>query len=160
MPLRINVHQLETNSITLTGELAVDDFATDFKDPLIAFDSPLSYDLEAQSQEQGVLIEGQLKITLRCTCGRCLKSFTETLELPDFAALAILEGEDAVVCEGDYADLTPLLREDIYLALPTNPLCRPECRGLARKAKARDLRLDEPPSDGSSPWGALDQLKL
>ena len=160
MPLKINLHQLETKPLHLTGELAVEDFAADFTDPLIAFDSPLAYDLEAQSQEQGVLIEGELKITLRCICGRCLKTFAQTIELPSFAALAELEGEDAVACEGDFADLTPLLREDIYLVLPTNPLCRPDCRGLARKAKARDLRLEGPPADGSSPWGALDQLKL
>jgi uncharacterized protein len=160
MPLKINLHQLDAGSVHLDGELAVEDFAADFTDPLIAFASPLAYDLEVQAEEQGLLLTGELKISLRCTCGRCLKTFAQDIELPGFAALAPLEGEEALTCEGEFADLTPLLREDIYLALPTNPLCRPDCRGLARKAKARDLRLEGPPSDGSSPWGALDQLKL
>ncbi len=144
----------------VAGELAAEELATGFNDPLITFASPLAYDLELEEQPQGILMQGTLSITLSCVCGRCLKTFAHPIELPDFAALAEYEGEEAMIQEGDFADLTPYLREDIYLGLPTNPLCRPECRGLARKAKARDLRLEVPPSDGSSPWGALDQLKL
>ena len=107
-----------------------------------------------------MVVTGDLKITLGCTCARCLEAFPLDLGLPQFAALATFEGEEALPRDGDIADLTPLLREDIYLALPTNPLCSPDCRGLARKATARDSRLGVLPSDGSSPWGALDRLKL
>ena len=160
MPLRIDLRLVEVNPVHLAGELPVADFAAGFNDPLITFASALLYDLEIQQQEVGLLLEGRLKVTLDCTCGRCLKTFSQELEIPDFAALAEFAGEEALAKEGDFADLTPFLREDIYLSLPTNPLCRTDCRGLARKAKARDLRLEVPPSDGSSPWGALDQLKL
>ena len=160
MPLRIDMRQLEGKTLQVAGELAAEELAAGFSDPLITFASPLAYDLELEEQPQGILMQGELHLTLDCACRRCLKTFTHEVEITDFAALAETEGEEAMVKEGDFADLTPYLREDIYLALPTNPLCRPECRGLARKAKARDLRLEVPPSDGSSPWGALDQLKL
>ncbi|NBT99252.1 MAG: LLM class flavin-dependent oxidoreductase [Betaproteobacteria bacterium] len=46
------------------------------------------------------------------------------------------------------------------LALPANPLCRPDCRGLSQTASARDSHLEGSPSDGPSPWAALDKLKL
>jgi len=154
------MRQLEGKTLQVTGELPAEELAAGFNDPLVTFATPLAYELELEEQPQGILLQGKLGITLSCVCGRCLKTFARDIELPDFAALAEYEGEEAMVKEGDFADLTPYLREDIYLALPTNPLCKPECRGLARKAKARDLRLQVPPSDGSSPWGALDQLKL
>ncbi len=160
MPLRIDLRQLEGKTLQVAGELPAEELAAGINDPLITFAAPLVYDLELEEQPQGILLQGELSITLSCVCGRCLKTFAYDIELPDFAALAEHEGEEAMVKEGDFADLTPYLREDIYLALPTNPLCKPECRGLARKAKARDLRLEVPPSDGSSPWGALDELKL
>jgi uncharacterized protein len=32
--------------------------------------------------------------------------------------------------EGDQVDLSPLVREQIILALPTRPLCRDNCKGL------------------------------
>jgi uncharacterized protein len=105
-------------------------------------------------------VVGRLEADLECDCGRCLKTFRETLLVPDFALLLPLEGEDAIKLDGDFADLTPYLREDTLLALPTNPLCKPECRGLARKASARDSRLEASKGEGPSPWAALDQLEL
>ena len=160
MPLTVNVRLLESGPTRIAGELAVDDFAADFTDPLVKFVSPMSYDLQVQRQGADLAVTGKLSITLGCTCARCLKEFRSELELPRFAALATFIGEEAVPKDGDIADLTPLLREDIFLGLPANPLCRPDCRGLARKAKARDPHPEVPPSDGSSPWGALDRLKL
>ena len=75
-------------------------------------------------------------------------------------AIVPLEGEEVPPRDGDFVDLTPLLREDTFLGLPTKPLCKPECRGLARKASARDLCLGTPPGDGAMPWSELDKLKL
>ena len=99
-----------------------------------------------------------------CDCSRCLKTFRQVLEITDFNALVPLTGEESVPVEGDFANLTPRLREDSLLALPTAPLCKPDCRGLAAKAPARDSRVRDPstpgPSAVKSPWDALEQLKL
>ncbi|MBI3177711.1 MAG: DUF177 domain-containing protein, partial [Chloroflexi bacterium] len=32
--------------------------------------------------------------------------------------------------ESGFLDLAPVLREDLWLAMPQYPLCRPDCRGL------------------------------
>lgn len=124
------------------------------------FDQPLRYVLDVERQPDGLLITGSLGTTVACECARCLRPFRLPVELDEFTELAPLTGEEAIPIDGDFGDLTPLLREDIYLGLPANPLCSPECRGLPEKASARDSRLEGSPSEGPSPWAALDQLKL
>lgn len=156
----MDLRLLKKKPAHLNGELVTGEWAPDFKDELIAFASPLHYDLEVELQQDHVFVHGPLEVRLQCTCGRCLKNFVQTLEVNDFAAFVPLEGEESLTRSGDIGDLTPLLREDIYLALPANPVCNPECRGLARKAKARDSRLEGERSDAPSPWTALDRLKL
>jgi len=164
MPLLVNVRNLLKESAHLVGEVPVADYAADFKDELIRIVEPLSYDLEIDRQGSELTLVGRLETELECDCGRCLKTFRQALVVPDFAALVPLEGEDAVVVKDDFADLTPVLREDTFLALPTNPLCTPDCRGLVPKAPDRDLRLGEDgpagSADGVSPWDALKNLKL
>jgi uncharacterized protein len=162
MPVRVNLRLLERKPEHLEGELPAAELVTGFRDELIRFVEPVRYDLEVSVEEGGVLVMGPVSTELECDCSRCLRTFRQTLELPGFAVLVPLAGEDALKPDGDFADLTGFLREDIYLALPTNPLCDPECRGLAPKAEARDLRLETPSASAGpgSPWETLDKLKL
>ena len=164
MPLLINLQLLRQKAQQVTGELPVAEFAEGFQDDLVRFVAPLHHDLEIRYEGEELFIRGLLKTELECNCSRCLKTFRLRLELPDFAVLAPLQGEEAVPIEGDFANLTSLLRDDSLLALPTAPLCKPDCRGLAVKAPARDSRSRDlspaGPADGKSPWDALEQLKL
>ena len=154
------MRELAEEAIHLEGELPAMELGSDFQDELIRIDQPLRYSLDVDRQPDGLLVSGSLATSVACECARCLKPFRFPIALEEFAALIPLSGEDALIIEGDFADLTPQLREDIYLGLPANPLCRPDCRGLPEKASARDLRLEGSPPDGPSPWAALDRLKL
>lgn len=138
------------------------EFAADFHDEVVRFAEPLKYDLEVERQGPDILVQGTLSATLECDCARCLSSFRTVLEINKFSAFAPLEGEEAIPKDGDFADLTPLVREDTFLALPTKPLCRPECRGLPVQAPAHDSRLGATSSEvaSTSPWAALEKLKL
>jgi uncharacterized protein len=160
MPIKVNIQLLEKETEHLVGELPAADIAEGYGDDLITFAHPLHYDLEVERQPQGILVTGELRLPITCQCRRCLKSFEDSVEIPDFAALAPLDGEDAITCEGDFADLTPFLREDIYLLLPTNPLCSPNCPGLVKPSEAGVSDSEPPEESGGSPWAALDQLKL
>ncbi len=185
MPFKVNIRLLKEETKLYEGELAPDEVVGDVKDELVRPVGPLRYSMEVGEQDGSLTVIGRMEMPFECDCGRCLKTFPLLVEIPEFAALVPLSGEDAAVVDGDFADLTPFLREDTVLALPTNPLCDPECRGLVEETPARDLRLgrgsapgeepakrsagtkssvETPTNDGApgggSPWGELDRLKL
>jgi len=73
-----------------------------------------------------------------------------------------LEGEEMVVVTNGCVDLTPYIREDIVLAFPQHPLCKPECSGLAgiQQQSEKSPGVAGKPEAASSTWAALDKLKL
>jgi len=159
MPLLFSLRHLEEKSISLAGELPAADLELESLDELIHVNHPLTYDLEIQKLEEAVLAQGTLTLKLDCECVRCLKPFRQTLTLEHWACHLPLEGEEKVDVINDSVDLTPHIREDIVLAFPQHPLCKPTCRGLVgtlkKKGKAAGAEL---PS--ASAWAALDKLKL
>jgi uncharacterized protein len=162
MPLRINLRHLEEHELSLDGELPVAELELDLKDDLCQAEKPLHYNLEVQEIENELLLQGELSLTLKCECVRCLKKFEHTLELAHWTRLLPLEGDEKVPIDNDCVDLTPYLREDILLEFPQHPLCETECRGLpaketgkAKKAAKPDDSIQEP-----SAWADLDKLKF
>lgn len=159
MLLKVNVRLLEDGPEHLEGEMPAEAFLDGFQDDLVRVTSPVHYDLTVDRQGTELLVQGKVWADLECGCARCLKLFPAKLAVDDLALLVPLEGEEAAERDGDFADLTPPVRTDTFLALPTKPLCTPECRGLPQKATARDSRLGDQAS-ADSPWEALDRLKL
>ena len=164
MPLKVNVRLLKTEGTRFAGELATEEFSEDIRDELVRLDGPVRYEVDVERQADELRVQGKLGFTLECGCSRCLKTFPMQVCVEDMAALVPLTGDEAPPMDGDIADLTPILREDTLLALPTNPLCSSDCRGLAAQATSRDSRLpdDSGPATrpGRSPWDALDRLEL
>ena len=162
MPLLFNIRHLEHNTLTLRGELPADQLDLEGVDELVQVTSPLKHDLEVQRSDQNILVQGSLDLMLNCECARCLKPFSQRLHLPDWICLLPLEGEEKVVIQNDFVDLTPYVREDILLAFPQHPLCDPECSGLQNASPSRD----QDPSGASqtnatsSAWAELNKLKL
>ena len=161
MPLLFNLHQLEAKNLRLAGELPVQELELEQVDELIHPRQPLYYSLEAQQLADGILVQGQLKLSLECECARCLKPFECLLVLERWACHLPLEGEEKVLVVNDSVDLTPWVREDILLAYPQHPLCKPECGGLVKKPTGQ---LKTPggskSKEVSSPWAELNKLKL
>ena len=161
MPLLLNLHQLEAKNLHLAGELPVQELELEQVDDLIHPRQPLCYDLEAQKLTDGILVQGHLKLSLDCECVRCLKPFEILLELERWACHLPLQGEEKVLVVNDSVDLTPWVREDILLAYPQHPLCKPECGGLVKKP-AGQLKTPggRKSKEVSSPWAELNKLKL
>ena len=159
MPLTFNLHQLERDTLRMDGELSAADLDLDTKDEVIRVTQPLHYDLELDQMEGGVLVQGTLAVELDCECVRCLKPFRMPFALEHWACHIPLEGEDKVELVNDSVDLTPYLKEDIFLAFPQHPLCKSDCGGLAAQKPETRLAVN-PPEPGTSPWSALDKLKL
>lgn len=98
--------------------------------------------LHATHTNPGAYVEGEADAHVAAQCARCLKPI-ETPVSAEFAeqyyaTVAVETGAglaeppvDAKTIGSDFRiDLTPLLREELILATPQAPLCRPDCRGL------------------------------
>ena len=162
MPLTVNLRHLEAHNVQLEGELPAEELDIDTRDEMLQLNHPLHYHLEAQKVEDGVLVQGRLRIDLDCKCVRCLEPFRYELTLTHWSTLLPLVGEDAVPISNDCIDLTPILREDILLEFPPHPVCDPECRGLPQissgKPKPEAAPAENEPS--SSAWAELNKLKF
>lgn len=160
MPVTFNVRHLEDRDLRLRGELAPEELEIEGLDEMIHARKPLAYDLHVEKMEKSMLAHGRLEVPLECECVRCLKRFEHRLLLPDWAAHLPLEGEDQVVVSNDVVDLTPYIREDIVLAFPQHPLCRPDCKGLENPRKGSAVEAQHESELTSSAWSELNKLKF
>lgn len=106
-------------------------------------------------------------------CARCLESYAFDLRkefslvlvpeetLPPRLELA-LDDLDLVYYRGEEIDVSPLVDEQIILALPTKPLCTEECRGLCPGCgvNLNSETCSCRSGTGDPRWAALRQLKL
>jgi uncharacterized protein len=162
MPLLVNLHHLDRRSVRLTGELPAGELDLDTRDEMIRLGPLLRHDLEVEKLEEHLLVRGELELALACQCVRCLEPFSRPLRLADWLCDVPLTGEERAPVNGDCVDLTPYVREDILLALPQHPLCRPDCAGLtaAEIGKANTQRGAGRTQQHSSAWTALDKLRF
>jgi uncharacterized protein len=161
MPLTVNLRHVEADDLELKGELPVEELGLDVKDEVIRAEDPLEYDFTVQKLDNSLLLDGELRLNLKCQCVRCLKPFALELALENWKRHLPLEGEEKADVTNDLVDLTPFLREDILLEFPQHPLCEADCRGLLKtdlgKAKASDPGQAAPET---SAWAELDKLKF
>lgn len=162
MPLLVNLRHLEREPQVLQGEIAVEELDLENWDELIRTPQPLKFALTTQLVGRAVLVQGRLELPLACECARCLQPFALAVQLEQWAVLLPLEGQDKVLVTNDCVDLTPWIREDILLAFPLHPVCRPECGGLpeAKSAAWPAVGGSDPEEGGDSAWAALDKLKF
>lgn len=97
-----------------------------------------------------VLARGSASAMLRVDCSRCLKSFDMTVDQGlDLVFQPLVKYDDEVELissdmevsfyEGEEVDLGQAVLDEIGLAIPMAPLCRPECVGICPHC-GQDLR--------------------
>ena len=152
--LIIDVSRLDKDGEDLEGVL--DDAVLELDGDLLRPFAGVRYDLFAQQLGRELLVRGTLAQDFDAVCSRCGGDFDFTAMVPDFAVS--IETDDKTEC----VDLTDEVRQSIILALPTYPVCRPECLGVCPSC---GKNLNEGPC-GCAPdekddrWGALDGLKI
>jgi uncharacterized protein len=113
-------------------------------DPDIIPLSTLDGNIQMIRTADGVLVLGQLHASVELVCSRCLDEFSlplqfnlegefrSTIDVVTGAALPISEEDDAATQIDDHheLDLSEVVRQDILLTLPPNPICRTKCLGL------------------------------
>ncbi|MEZ4599090.1 MAG: DUF177 domain-containing protein [Syntrophotaleaceae bacterium] len=122
------------------------------------FPSPVKVHLRAFRLQEMVEVEGQVETIARFPCSRCLNEFdlkveegfavAFTRQLPEVqdeeeeGAELTAEDMGLILFQGDEIDLTDAIQEQVVMALPVRPLCRPECKGLCSQCGA-DLNLGD-----------------
>jgi uncharacterized protein len=142
--LKLNVHEIEE----VAKERAYDESTASLNELLAqgevcdyTIEAPVKVHVEYYRAGQELFFAGQIRGTVIGRCARCVEAYTFELE-KDFSLVLVArrdlpaevelneEDLDLSFYQGDTVDLSPLVREQLLLALPTRPLCREACKGL------------------------------
>ncbi|UJP14734.2 YceD family protein [Microbacterium elymi] len=115
-------------------------------------------DVRLESVHEGILATGDARTRYTGQCGRCLIDIAAPVEV-EFQELFAYPGEEAndFEVQDDHVDLETLVRDGIVLALPFQPVCRPDCPGLDPVTGERlaDVSDAAPPQSIDPRWSAL-----
>ena len=83
---------------------------------------------------QGLLVQVKMQAYSPSECVRCLTEFAQLLKI-DFTdlyafSLNSVTESGLLLPETGKLDLAPIVRDEMLLAVPISPLCRPDCKGL------------------------------
>lgn len=110
----------------------------------VRFLGPIRIHLKLSRLGSTVLASSRVRVEMEFQCDRCLESFSSFLDSEYKASLkpkpripaeekAESQRDDdpeTEFYEGEEIDLTPLIQDQILLALPPKAVCREDCRGL------------------------------
>lgn len=122
-------------------------------------------DLRLEAVMEGVLVTGTARAPLSGECVRCLEPISDEVEVDLtelflYDSIDVGEDEEVRVLEGELADIEQTLRDAVVLALPLQPLCRPDCAGLC--AECGENLNDHPEHTHDAPidprWATLSSL--
>lgn len=97
----------------------------------VAKGEPMTLDVRLEGLHDGILVTADVATTAVGECVRCLDpvSLPVEVEIQELFAYSPDEAFDFAVHD-DYVDLEPVVRDAVVLALPFQPVCRPDCPGL------------------------------
>jgi len=137
----------------------------------ISLASPVDVDLELIPEAEHIKLSGHLHATVRVACSRCLGDLVLELDeaipqiflqplSPDTEDEIDLRPQDldTTFFDGETVDVDLIVAEQIFLALPQRPLCRPDCRGLCSECGA-DLNRESCECEKKEIGSAFDALQ-
>jgi uncharacterized protein len=144
--VKINVYEIKDEAKALAYDEPTDELNALMAHGVHDFDfpAPLNVNLVYYRAGQELIFQGTLKGSIVGHCARCLDDYTMDVERPFHVILlphsqvpaeVELEEEDLELSyyRGEEVDISPLVREQLLLDLPTQPLCREDCQGLCPK---------------------------
>ncbi len=140
---QLNVAQLLKEPIGATRDYDVVAAVKDLVPEEVTDATPLRGHVHLLRTDRGILVEGQLTGSVVVPCSRCLGDVNApvTVEVEDIFQPTVdvvrgtfieVEEEDTalLIDEHHILDLNEVLRQNLLLAVPMQPLCRPDCAGL------------------------------
>lgn len=128
----VNLSTLAHAPVGKSEDIVVEQGPLELDELKIAF---LRGTLHCVRVEKEILAKGLLETEVETECTRCLTTFWLPLQLEIDESLSLpgagITAERPVrLAESGWADIAPLVRENILLNMPINPLCSPDCKGL------------------------------
>lgn len=100
-------------------------------------DAPVAGDLLLENVVEGIVVSGTISAGMSLTCARCLRRYSEPVEVRVRELFTIDPDPDtdeyAYDADGGELDPEPMVRDAVGLAMPFAPLCRPDCKGLCER---------------------------
>jgi uncharacterized protein len=141
--MKISVAQIAETSKELSFAEGTDELNRLYTGAAVDFRFPQKLDVRVTYSRSGtdLFFRGRIGGGIVGHCSRCLKDYSFSLE-KEFDFVLVLDTPSAKSRElnpeelglsfysGEDIDLTPLIREQVLLSLPTRPLCGEDCRGL------------------------------
>jgi len=141
--MRFNVAQLLRSPVGSERRYELADDITGIDDSITVL-GPLTGKIRLLRTSDGILVTGRLHTVVSIPCRRCLEAFAQaaevSLEEQFCPSIDIYTGvgippedteEAANRIDGHHLlDLTEVVRQNLLLALPMSPLCKPDCLGL------------------------------
>ena len=126
--------------------------------------SDIAVDVTLESSLDDVVVTGLLRAAHHDACRRCLREIDDVLEVTIDERYRVdpTPVDDAFPIVNGQIDLAPMVREEVLLAVPDGPLCRPDCPGLCPICGAD---LAEGPcgcdtTERDERWAVLDELRV
>jgi uncharacterized protein len=153
--LRVNLADIRKEGLELNcGETPQD---LDLEYPDTGFKGDIRTHVRLTRMGEDVMVTGDVEAGLVLECARCDKPFNVPLHLdlntlfspktgqpagrPE-AEQELAEDDLGYYYSGKIIDLGEYVREQILLAMPMVPVCRPDCRGLCSGC-GKDLNLEQ-----------------
>ncbi len=124
-------------------------------------------DLLLESVVEGVLVSGTARGPLAGECSRCLDPIADEVEIeitelyayPDSATDETTDDDEIPRLVDDLIDLEPVVRDAVVIAVPSAPLCTPDCAGLCPDCggKWAELGPDHAHETIDPRWAALQE---
>lgn len=118
-------------------------------------------DVRLESVHEGILATGSAEVEAKAECSRCLIAFSLPVRVDFVELFAYHRTEDSEFqVHDDAIDLEPIVRDAVVLALPFNPVDRPDCAGLDPVTGERLAPGTEwkPQAEPDPRWAALQGL--
>lgn len=111
---------------------------------------PVRYEFDVGLSGGGLFATGRVEVLVEMTCVACLQAFVYPVAVDDFAVQVEIDGRE-------FVDLTPMVREEILLALPNHPRCD-LISGHTCPYRGPESSGDRAQDNAPSVWGELDKL--
>ena len=145
--MKLNVHEIEEDAKALAYEEPTESLNPELLHGGVCdfeFRSPATVELEYYRAGQELFFQGNVSGRVIGHCARCTEEYAFDVSKP-FACVLLPrpqiddsdeEQVDIAYYDDDLVDLTPMVHEQIILALPTRPLCDEQCKGLCPQCGA------------------------